>query len=84
MQFSQIKIALALFGAILVTACGGGAQVKIVQQFPTVVSEPRDIRAAIVFDQTFSTYIAQPAENITIDIGSAQVELLTKDLPAVC
>ncbi len=78
MQFPQLKIALVLIGAILVTACGGGAQVKIVQQFPAVVSEPRDIRAAIVFDQTFSTYIAQPAENITIDIGSAQVELLTK------
>ncbi len=77
MQFSHIKIALVLIAALLVTACGGTTQVKIVQQFPEVVSEPRDIKAAIVFDQTFSTYIARPAEDISIDIGSAQVALLT-------
>jgi len=77
MQFTRIKIALVLIGAVLVTACGGTVQVKIVQQFPEVVSEPRDIKAAIVFDQTFSTYIARPTENISIDIGSAQVALLT-------
>ena len=77
MQFARIKIALVLIGAVLVTACGGTVQVKIVQQFPEVVSEPRDIKAAIVFDQTFSTYIARPTENISIDIGSAQVALLT-------
>ena len=77
MKITHIKIALILIAAILVTACSGSAQVKIVQQFPTVVSEPRDIKAAIVFDQTFSTYIARPTEGINIDIGSAQVELLT-------
>ncbi len=77
MQFAHIKIALVLIGAVLVTACGGTVQVKIVQQFPEVVSEPRDIKAAIVFDQAFSTYIARPAENTSIDIGSAQVALLT-------
>lgn len=77
MQYTRIKLALVLIGAVLVTACGGTVQVKIVQQFPEVVSEPRDIKAAIVFDQTFSTYIARPTENISIDIGSAQVALLT-------
>ena len=77
MQFAHIKIALVLIGAVLVSACGGTVQVKIVQQFPEVVSEPRDIKAAIVFDQTFSTYIARPTENTSIDIGSAQVALLT-------
>jgi len=77
MQFAHIKIALVLIGAVLVTACGGTVQVKIVQQFPEVVSEPRDIKAAIVFDQTFSTYIARPNEDTSIDIGSAQVALLT-------
>ena len=77
MKFTHIKIALLLIAAILVTACSGSAHVKIVQQFPTVVSEPRDIKAAIVFDQTFSTYVARPAEDITIDIGTAQVDLLS-------
>ena len=77
MKFTHIKMALLLIAAILVTACSGSAQVKIVQQFPTVVSEPRDIKAAIVFDQTFSTYVARPAEDISIDIGTAQVELLS-------
>ena len=77
MKFTHIKMALLLIAAILVTACSGSAQVKIVQQFPTVVSEPRDIKAAIVFDQTFSAYVARPAEDISIDIGTAQVELLS-------
>ena len=77
MKFTHIKITLLLIAAILVTACSGSAQVKIVQQFPTVVSEPRDIKAAIVFDQTFSAYVARPAEDISIDIGTAQVELLS-------
>jgi hypothetical protein len=77
MKITHIKIALLLIAAILVTACSGSAQVKIVQQFPTVVSEPRDIKAAIVFDQTFISYVARPAEDISIDIGTAQVELLS-------
>lgn len=77
MKITHIKIALLLIAAILVTACSGSAHVKIVQQFPTVVSEPRDIKAAIVFDQTFSTYVARPAEDISIDIGTAQVDLLS-------
>jgi hypothetical protein len=77
MKITHIKIALLLIAAILVTACSGSAHVKIVQQFPTVISEPRDIKAAIVFDQTFSTYVARPAEDISIDIGTAQVDLLS-------
>jgi len=77
MKFTHIKMALLLIAAILVTACSGSAQVKIVQQFPTVVSEPGDIKAAIVFDQEFSAYVARPAEDISIDIGTAQVELLS-------
>ncbi len=77
MLFAHTKIALVLIAAILVSACGGTVQVKIVQQFPEVVSEPRDIKAAIVFDETFSTYIARPGKDTSIDIGTAQVDLLS-------
>ena len=77
MQIARIKIALVLITTILVSACGSTAQVKIVQQFPEVVSEPIDIMAAIVFDETFSTYVARPAKDTTIDIGTAQVDLLS-------
>ena len=63
---------------IAVTACSKVVQVKVTDSFPEVVAEPKNIRAALVFDQAFSTYIARPNENASIDIGSSQVELLEK------
>ena len=50
-------------------ASGGG---------PTVVAEPRDIHAAVVFDDAFRAYIGVPNSTTNIDFGTAQVELLTK------
>lgn len=74
----NIKNGLIAAAALALAGCGGSAQVKVQQQFPNVVFEPRNIKAAIVFDQAFRTYKATPVEDVSIDIGSAQVDLLTR------
>ena len=53
-------------------------QVKVTDRFPNVVAEPRNVKASLIFDSAFSTFIAQPNENTSIDIGASQVELLEK------
>jgi hypothetical protein len=61
---------------LIASGCASTVNIKVEQQFPTVLSEPRDIRATVVFDQDFRNYSAAPNENTVIDIGSAQVNLL--------
>jgi hypothetical protein len=63
---------------IILSACSSTAQVRVAPVFPAVLAEPRDIQAAVVFDEGFKTYVAKPNANITIDLGSAQVDLLNK------
>ena len=63
---------------ITMAGCGSTVNIKMEQQFPAVVSEPRDIHATIIFDQDFSSYAAVPNEKTRIDIGTAQVDLLSK------
>ena len=63
---------------IILGACSSSVQIKVEQNFPLVVSEPKAIHTAIVFDQDFTNYVARPNEKTTIDIGSAQVDLLSK------
>jgi hypothetical protein len=64
--------------AVMVAGCSSTAHVKVVEHFPDVVFEPRGYHAALVFDAAFGSYTAHPTEKISLDIGSAQVELLTK------
>lgn len=64
-------------GMIILGGCSSTVQIKIAQQFPKVVSEPKEIHAAIVFDQEFKSYVARPNEKTSIDIGTAQVDLLS-------
>ena len=78
MVFGKQKTALLLAGMVILGGCGSTAHVRVVSQFPSVVSEPKAIHAAIVFDQDFRSYVAQPNEKTTIDIGAAQVDLLSK------
>jgi len=75
---TSIKTGLIAVASLLLVACGGAANIMVDQQFPNVVFEPRDIKAAIVFDPAFSTYKATPIEDVTIDIGTAQVDLWSK------
>ena len=78
MRIGKLTTALLTLGLVGLTACSSTVQVKVEQQFPNVVFEPRDFHAVLVFDQQFRSFVAQPNENTTIDIGSAQVDLLTK------
>lgn len=63
---------------ISVTACSSTSDIKVIQKFPTVLSEPKDIDVAVVFNQDFENYVARPNEKTSIDIGGAQVDLLGK------
>lgn len=64
--------------AVLATGCSSTSRIVVEEGFPTVVSEPRDIRAAVVYEPAFRDYVAQPNAETFIDIGAAQVDLLSK------
>ncbi len=76
MPIDKTKTGLLLTAMIILGACSSTVQVKVQEQFPNVVSEPKDIRAALVFNQEFRTYIARPNKKTSIDIGESQVDLL--------
>ena len=75
----KIKITLfsVLIAVIFISGCSSTAQVQIDSQFPTVVSKPKPVKAAIVFTEDFKRYIASPNSKTSIDLGSAQTELLS-------
>jgi len=66
-----------LIAVIFISGCSSTAQVQIDSQFPTVVSKPKPVKAAIVFTEDFKRYIASPNSKTSIDLGSAQTELLS-------
>ena len=78
MPFDKSKTGALVAIMIAVAGCSSTVQVKVEQQFPTVLAEPKDIHAAVVFEQNFQDYVARPNAKTTIDIGSAQVDLLSK------
>jgi hypothetical protein len=78
MRTGTIKSGLLAMGLVILSACSSTVAVKVEEQFPNVVAEPKNISAALVFDQAFSTYIAHPNENTSIDIGSSQIDLLER------
>ncbi len=45
---------------------------KIDAGFPSLLTQPRDLKAAVVLGPEFSGFIATPNKNVTIDIGSGQ------------
>jgi hypothetical protein len=67
--------ALVLLG--LLGGCSSSASVQVTSEFPTVLSNPKPLSASVVFDEDFSTYIAQPNAKTAIKLGTAQVELLS-------
>lgn len=74
---SRLLLTLSLL-AFFTGGCSSTASITINQTFPNVVSEPRNIRAAIIFDAEFRAYVARPNENTTISFGPSQVDLLTR------
>lgn len=63
--------------AALLTGCATTASITVQSTFPEVVSDPRPIHAAVVFDEAFRSYVAEPNDKTRIGIGSAQVDVLT-------
>ncbi len=77
---SRRKTSITLFtGLVLLLFLGGcssSSSVQVDQEFPTVLAIPKPVSAIVVFDESFSTYVAQPNDKTEIAIGSAQVKLL--------
>ena len=78
MTFDRLKAYLPVMVMVTLTACSSTSQIMVNQEFPTVLAEPRDISASLVFDQDFQSYQAKPNAKTFIDIGNAQVDLLSK------
>ncbi|MDG1164207.1 MAG: hypothetical protein P8P26_03370 [Porticoccaceae bacterium] len=72
-----IRLSAAILLLAILSGCSSSASVQINNDFPTVLAEPQPVSASIVFDKSFSTYIAEPNKNTVIDIGTAQVKLLS-------
>jgi hypothetical protein len=77
MPTTKITIFSVLLTVLFISGCSTSAQVKIDSPFPTVVSKPKPVKAVIVFNEEFKNYIATPNSKTSIDLGSAQTELLS-------
>ncbi|NIM69118.1 MAG: hypothetical protein GTN86_01140 [Xanthomonadales bacterium] len=77
-MYTPLRTLGVLVAVTLVAAgcAGSSAHVRIEPGFPTVVAQPREIHAAVVFQQPFRDFVAQTDAKTSIDIGAAQVELL--------
>jgi hypothetical protein len=78
MTIDRLKKYIPVMVMVALAGCSSTSQIMVKQEFPTVLAEPRDISASLVFDQDFQTYQAKPNAETFIDIGSAQVDLLSK------
>jgi hypothetical protein len=78
MAIDTRKIGMALSLVTVLAGCSSTTELRIEEDFPNVVFEPRDFKAAVVFDSGFRAYQARPNDQTFIDIGSAQVDLLSK------
>ena len=77
MPITKITIFSALLTLFVISGCSSSAQVTVDTQFPSVVSKPKAVNAAIVFSDEFKSYIATPSSKTTIDLGKAQTSLLS-------
>lgn len=78
MQWENAKPTGLILLLIALAGCSSTAQIRVDGQFPSVVSEPLDIHATLVFEPEFQAYKATPNAKTMIDIGAAQVDLLGK------
>ena len=72
----SMKSFAALFILSILSGCSSSASVQLTTDFPQVLAKPKPLSAAVVFDPSFATYIAQPNAKTVIDMGAAQVRLL--------
>ena len=66
MRLLSFTMTLVLIG------CVGSSNVQIAANFPSLLTKPLNLKAAVVIDPTFSSYVAKPNKTMTIDIGSGQ------------
>lgn len=78
MKYSMGRAGLCILMLALLAGCTANAKVGVEHGFPEVVAKPRNLRATLVMDETFRTFVVDPTENTQIDFGPAQVDLLTK------
>jgi hypothetical protein len=76
MQTYWCRVLLVFLTTVLVNC--GSTSVKVNSAFPDVVFEAKPLSAAIVFTDSFRSYIAQPNKDTQIDIGESQTRVLTK------
>ena len=67
-----------LLAAMALLAGCTSISVKVEQEFPAVVANPRDMSAALVMDSEFRNFQARPNEKTRIQLGTAQVDALSK------
>ncbi|MDA7852845.1 hypothetical protein N9A71_04785 [Porticoccaceae bacterium] len=77
MPTTKISIFSALLTLFVISGCSSSTQVTVDTQFPSVVSKPQGVNAAVVFSDEFKSYIATPSSKTTIDLGKAQTSLLS-------
>lgn len=73
-----VRAGLALAALALLGGCASVAQVQVDETFPMPVASPRDISAALVFDENFRNFAALPNDRTRISFGPSQVDLLGK------
>lgn len=78
MKLRRFMAPLVMVAMAQLCGCASNVSVRVEQTFPEVVAIPREISAALVMDQEFRNYVARPNSKTRIQIGSAQVDLLTK------
>jgi hypothetical protein len=78
MRQALFKATSLVVATLLLGACSSVTNVLVDHQFPDVNALPRDVKASILFDETFSHYKAEPNKKTIIDMGRAQLELLTR------
>lgn len=73
--YGSASRSLALCIILSVTGCGGSSNVQIAADFPMLITKPRDLKAAVVLEPDFSSYVATPNKMTTIDIGAGQKQV---------
>lgn len=76
MKFLSRMTGLLLVAMALLSGCT--SNVRVEQEFPAMVAEPRDISVVLVMDHEFRNYKARPNSKTVIQIGAAHVDLLSK------
>lgn len=73
-QTNVILLFLLLF---TLAGCSSSTSIVVKNSFPEATLNQLDVKASIVFDDNFKSYIATPDAKTKIDIGAAQTQLLT-------